>query len=265
MLIVLENREYGEVVGNWAEMPYFNQLVERGAIATNYYAIAHPSLPNYLALLGGSTDEIKRNCTDCTVYGPNLATQLSRAGISWRAYMEGLPYPCYTGGDLGPYGKRHNPFVYFPSITALPKRCAKVVPETQLGEDLEADRLPAFGWLTPDVCHDGHDCSLSLADYYLSTLVPRITRQLGPRGLLVITFDEGLTDGGCCGGPGGGRVPALLLGPDVPRGKQITLLADHYSLLAALEDRFGLSRLGEAAAARPLAPALFEPPGLAFR
>jgi hypothetical protein len=254
---VLENREYGEIVGNRRELPYFNQLVERGAIATNFYAITHPSLPNYLALLGGSTYGITSDCTECLAYGPNLATQLSRRGISWRAYMEGLPYPCYTGGDTGYYGKRHNPFVYFPSITALPKRCANVVPATQLDADLERRRLPAFGWLTPDGCHDGHDCPLSEVDLYLSELVPRITKQLGPDGLLVITFDEGFTKTGCCGSPGGGRIPTLLLGPDVPRGKQIKLLSTQYSLLAAIEDRFGLTRLGGAAAARPLAPALF--------
>ena len=263
-VVVLENREYGEVVGN-PEMPYFNQLVERGAIATNFYAIAHPSLPNYLALLGGSTFNITTNCTDCLVYGPNLATQLSRAGNSWRAYMEGLPYPCYTGGDLGYYGKRHNPFVYFPSITALPKRCANVVPSTQLEEDLTRRRLPDFAWLTPDGCHDGHDCSLGVVDFYLSTLVPQVTRQLGPHGLLIVTFDEGFTRFGCCGFPGGGRIATVLVGPDVPRGREIRLLSTQYSLLASLEDRFGLSRLREAATARPLAPALFEPLGLVFR
>jgi hypothetical protein len=258
-VIVLENREYGEVKGNWEEMPYFNRLVERGAVTTNFYAAVHPSLPNYLALLGGSTFGVTTNCTDCLVYGQNLATQLSRAGISWRAYMEGLPYPCYTGGDVGYYGKRHNPFVYFPSITALPKRCANVVPSTRLEEDLAARKLPRFAWLTPDGCHDAHDCSLATADFYLSTLVPQITRQLGPRGLLIITWDEGFSDLGCCGAPGGGKIATVLVGPKVPRGKDIRMVANHYSLLASLEDYFGLPRLREARTAEPLAPSLFEP------
>lgn len=261
---MLENREYGEVVGNPA-LPYFNHLVQRGAVATNYYAVAHPSLPNYLAILGGSTFGIAEDCTECTVEGPNLATQLSRAGISWRAYMEGLPYRCYSGGNVGGYGKRHNPFVYFPSITAVPKRCANVVPQTRLEEDLERERLPQLAWLTPDVCHDAHDCPLQIMDYYLWKLVPQVTRQLGPHGLLILTFDEGSTKLGCCGSPGGGRVATVLVGPDVPPGKEIELLSNHYSLLASIEDRFGLPRLRLARFAEPLAPALIDPRGLRSR
>jgi hypothetical protein len=257
-VIVLENREYEEVV--WSpEAPYFNHLIQRGALATNFYGVSHPSLPNYLALLAGDTFGIDENCTDCVVYGPNLATQLSRAGISWRAYMEGMPTPCFTGASSGRYAKRHNPFAYFPSVTALPRRCSRVVPETRLVSDLERHRLPRFLWLTPDLCHDGHDCKFNAADYHLYTLVPRIIRQLGPRGLLIVTFDEGTSDAGCCGSPGGGSIPTVLVGPGVPQGELIPQPANHYSLLASVEDYFGLPRLRKAAFAEPLAPALFKP------
>jgi len=253
---VLENREYEEAVGN-PEAPYFNHLVRRGAIATNFYGVTHPSLPNYLALFAGDTFGIAENCTDCVVQGPNLATQLSRAGISWRAYMESMPSPCFGEAGYGRYAKRHNPFAYFPSVMALPERCNQVVPETRLLADLERHRLPAFAWLTPDLCHDGHDCRFDAVDFHLRMLVPKIVRQLGPHGLLVITFDEGISDAGCCGYPGGGRIPTVLVGPDVPHGREIRQPADHYSLLASIEDRFGLPRLRRAALARPLAPALF--------
>lgn len=252
-VIVLENRELSEVIGS-PEAPFLNRLAQRGALAVNYYGVTHPSLPNYLALLAGSTFGIAENCSDCLVAGPNLATQLSRARISWKAYMGGLPYPCYTGDDTGDYGKRHDPFVYFPSITAVPRRCSRIVPEPQLWTDLAARRLPAFGWLTPDLCRDAHDCRLDAADYYLSLLVPRIMRQLGPHGLLVVTFDEGLSDSG-----GGGWIATILAGPEVPHGIQIRRVVNHYSLLAALEDRFGLARLGLAATASPLPPRLFRP------
>jgi len=255
-VVVLENREYEEVVGN-PEAPYFNHLVKRGAIATNFYGVTHPSLPNYLALFAGDTFGIAENCTACVVYGPNLATQLSRAGISWRAYMESMPEPCFTGPRYDRYAKRHNPFAYFPSVMALPKRCGKVVPETWLVADLERGWLPRFTWLTPDLCHDGHDCMFGAVDFHLYTLLPRVIRLLGPHGLLVITFDEGISDTGCCGYPGGGRIPTVLVGPDVPRGSEIRLPADHYSLLASIEDHFGLPRLRMARFAKPLAPALF--------
>jgi hypothetical protein len=255
---VLENREFDEVVGN-PEAPYLNHLAQRGALATRYFGVSHPSLPNYLALLGGDTFGIAENCTDCSARGPNLATQLSRAGIGWRAYMGGLPRPCFTGDANGDYAKRHDPFVYFPSITAVPSRCKEVVPEARLRADLRRHRLPEFGWLTPDLCDDAHDCSLAGADEHLRALVPRILRQLGPQGLLIVTFDEGTSDAGCCGAPGGGRVAPILLGPYVRAGTTIAAAANHYSLLAGLEDRFDLTRLRRAALAKPLAPALFRP------
>ncbi|HEX5989752.1 MAG TPA: alkaline phosphatase family protein [Solirubrobacterales bacterium] len=257
VLVVLENRELDEVIGN-PEAPYLNHLAGKGALATNYFGVTHPSLPNYLALLGGSTFGIAENCTECTVPGPNLATQLSRAGISWRAYMGNLPRPCFTGASYGSYAKRHNPFAYFPSITSVPARCAAIVPEARLVADLRGHRLPAFSWLTPDLCDNAHDCSLATADSHLRQLAPRIIRRLGPHGLLVVTFDEGTGDGGCCGLPGGGRVATILVGPGVPAGTELRRPADHYSLLAALEDRFGLGRLRLARSARPLAPALFD-------
>jgi phosphatidylinositol-3-phosphatase len=258
VLIVLENREFGEVIGN-PEAPYLNYLAQRGALATSYFGVTHPSLPNYLALLGGSTFGIAENCTECTVPGPNLATQLSRAGFPWRAYMGSLPRPCFAGASDGTYAKRHNPFAYFPSITAVPARCEAIVPETRLLADLRRHRLPAFGWLSPDLCDNAHDCSLATADEHLRALAPRIVRQLGPHGLLVVTFDEGTGDAGCCGQPGGGRVATILLGPDVPPGTEIRQAANHFSLLASLERRFGLARLRLARSARPLAPALFRP------
>lgn len=256
VLIVLENHEFDEVIGN-PEMPYLNRLARGGALATDYFGVTHPSLPNYLALFAGSTFGIAENCTDCVVRGPNLATQLSRGGISWRAYMGDLPHPCFAGASHGNYAKRHNPFAYFPSVAAVPSRCRQVVPETRLLADLRHHRLPEFGWLTPDLCDDAHDCNLAEADEHLRTLVPRILHQLGPHGLLILTFDEGTSDGGCCGLPGGGRVATVLAGPDVPPGIEIRRPADHYSLLAAIEDRFGLPRLRLARSAKPLAPALF--------
>jgi acid phosphatase len=248
VVIVLENREYGEVVGS-TEAPFLNLLARNGALATHYYAVAHPSLPNYLALLGGSTFGIADNCTDCMARGPSLASQLSRAGISWRAYMGGLPHRCFAGAAHGSYVKRHNPFMYFPSIAADPDRCAQVVPESRLDADIRRQRLPAFSWLTPDLCDGAHDCELGEADRHLAALVPRILRRLGPHGLLVITFDEGTSDAGCCRQAGGGKVMTALVGPDVRPGTRLSATYDHYSLLAMLEERFGLPRLRHARSA----------------
>ncbi len=251
VVIVLENHEFDEVANN-PDASFLNRLAARGALATAHHAITHPSLPNYLALLGGSTFGISDNCTDCEARGDNLALQLSRAGISWRAYMGGLPHPCFPGASSGDYAKRHDPFMYFPSIAKSPGRCAQVVPQTRLDADLRRRSLAAFSWLSPDLCDDAHDCGIARADRKLAALAPRITRQLGPHGLLLITFDEGSSDAGCCGRPGGGRVFTVLVGPDVRRGGRLRGAFDHYSLLAGIEDAFGLPRLRHARGADPL-------------
>ena len=251
VLIVLENHEYDQVVGN-PEAPYLNQLARRGTLATNYYAVTHPSLPNYLALLGGSTFGIDENCTDCAARGDNLALQLSRAGIEWRAYMEGLPHRCFAGSEGGEYVKRHDPFVYFPSIAGSRRRCDRVVPASTLDADLRRRSLPSFAWLSPGLCNDAHDCGIAVADRHLAKLVPRIVRQLGPRGILIVTFDEGTSDAGCCGVAGGGRVMTVAIGPGVPRGTLLSRSYDHYSLLGGLEECFGLPRLRRARQARAL-------------
>jgi phosphatidylinositol-3-phosphatase len=251
VVIVLENREYGTVIGN-PEAPFINRLARRGALARRYYAVAHPSLPNYLALLGGSTFGVAGNCTDCVARGGNLALQLSRAGVSWRAYMEGMPRPCFRGDSAGQYVKRHDPFMYFPSIAAYPRRCGRVVPSRRLGADLRREALPEFAWIGPGLCHGGHDCGIDVADRYLARLVPRLTKRLGRHGFLVITFDEGTSDLACCGVAGGGRVATILAGPAIRGGAGLERDYTHYSLLATVEDAFGLRRLRHARSAGSL-------------
>ena len=112
--------------------------------------------------------------------------------------------------------------------------------------------VPSFAWITPDLCHDGHDCGIDVADDYLADLVPRLTSELGPNGFLVVTFDEGRTDRGCCGESGGGRVMTRAHRPAHPRGAHLHRRYDHYSLLATIEDAFDLPRLRHARGARSL-------------
>ncbi len=251
VVIVLENHEYGEVIGN-PDAPFLNRLAKGGALATRYYAIAHPSLPNYLALLGGATFGIDENCTDCHARGASLPQQLSRAGISWRAYMEDLPHRCFKGDAGGDYVKRHNPFMYFPWIAESPRRCANVVGYPRLEADLRRHSLPAFAWIGPGLCHSAHDCGIGVADGRLAKLVPRITRQLGPDGFLAVTFDEGTSDAGYGGLATGGRVATILSGPSIRPGLRLHGPYDHYSLLATIEDAFALPRLRHTRSSRIL-------------
>jgi len=115
-VIIMENKDYERIVDNTGQAPYLNELAQQYGLATNYYAITHPSLPNYLALTGGSTFGIDSDCTDCTVPQPNLVDQLEAGGKSWKAYMEGMPHPCFIGDDGPLYRQKHNPFIYYDNL-----------------------------------------------------------------------------------------------------------------------------------------------------
>jgi phospholipase C len=268
VLIVLENREFGEVIGDKAA-PYLRALERKGVLATNYHAISHPSLPNYIALLAGDPLGIASDCTDCQAHGSTLVDQLEGARIGWRAYMEGMPEPCYSGASSGGYAKRHDPFMYFPKIASDPARCRNVVPLTSLTTDLHRGTLPPFVWISPNLCDDGHDCANAGVDRFLAHLGPYLLASLGPRGTLAVVWDEGTSDSGCCSGASGGHVPLILVGPQVLAGHRLSSPADHYSLLALIEDSFGLPRLrGAACPCTPSLDAAFKratPPLLAAR
>jgi phosphatidylinositol-3-phosphatase len=260
-IIVLENREFDQVIGNRG-VPYLNRLAGHGALAVRYFAITHPSLPNYLAIVGGSTFGIQSDCTACSAQGSSLALQLEEAGISWRAYMEGMPSVCFSGAYAGGYAKKHNPFAYFPSIRGDPDLCANLVPGAVLSDDLAGGNLASFSWITPNLCHDAHDCGIGAADRYLSGLAPQLLARLGPQGFLIITFDEGVTDRGCCQLAHGGRIATILAGPGVRQGAQLRKPYDHYSLLRTLEDAFALPHLRNAAGANPIREAFSSFPSL---
>jgi hypothetical protein len=242
VLMVLENKEQGAVVGS-PDAPYLNSLVHSYASASRSYALTHPSLPNYLALVSGSTHGITSDCGTCRVSGPNLADQLEQAGLSWKAYEEGLPGSCFRGVTAAHYAKKHDPFAYWSSID-----CRRRVSFSALDADLGHGQLPAFSFIAPDLCHDMHDCSVATGDRFLSQLVPRLLQGLGPHGYLVLTFDEGSTDAACCGGAArGGRIATVVAGLDVARGRSGGAVVDHYGVLRTIEDTFGLAHLGAAA------------------
>jgi hypothetical protein len=249
-IIVMENHEYGAIVGNPAAA-YINSLAASYGLATNYFAISHPSLPNYLAMVAGSTFGIASDCTQCFVTAPNIGDQVEQSGRSWKAYLEGMPSPCYLGSSAGKYAQKHNPFVYFTGLRNDPGRCAAhVVPFSQFGVDL-AGTLPNYVWITPDMCNDMHDCSVETGDAWLRGVVPTILNSTAYRdgGVLFITFDEGSTGAGCCGVAAGGQVVTLVISPMAKSAYRSSAAQTHYSLLRTIEDSWQLGKLGGAAAA----------------
>jgi hypothetical protein len=247
LLVVFENKERDEIVGN-PQAPTFAALSKRYATLSAYAAVAHPSLPNYLALVSGSTQGIRSDCTSCTVDGPSLADTLERAALTWKTYAEGLPGPGFRGASAGLYAKKHDPFLYFRNVADDPARRARVVPLGQLRRDLGAGRLPSFALVVPNLCNDMHDCPIATGDRWLRREIVPLLRSPELAGSVVfVVFDEGTSDA-----RGGGRVAALALGPAVRPGSRFDLPTSHYGLLRTVEDAWGLPRLGLSGQARPI-------------
>jgi phosphatidylinositol-3-phosphatase len=247
-VIVLENKEKIHVIGN-ATAPYFNQLAQQYASAANFYAIRHPSLPNYLALTGGDTFNVTSDCTGCFRDVDNLASQLDAAGRSWKAYMESMPGPCFVGDAPPLYEQKHNPFIYFDAVRNNPTLCNQIVPLTDFAVDLQTGSVPDFVWITPNMCNDMHDCPVRTGDAWLQTWVPPIlgSQAWQDQGVLFIVFDEGDTAAGCCTYAQGGNVASLVISPLAKPGFVSPVPYDHYSLLRTIEVAWGLPLLGQAA------------------
>jgi phospholipase C len=218
--------------------PSIERLAATYALATNYHAVSSPSLPNYLALTSGSTWDITDNEYHVLPSG-GLGAQLTAAGLSWRAYMEGLTEAGCLRSPY-PYALKHNPFAYYGG--ACPQN---VLSLDALYADLPAG-TPSLAWITPGLCNDGHDCPFTEAGPWLEGLVSRIVTSVAwqQRGVLFIVWDEG--DGGVSN-----LVPLIIAAPDLP-SRRIDAAYDHYSLLATIEDLFGLPRLGAAREAHAL-------------
>jgi acid phosphatase len=233
-LIVMENKSPQEALqGSFA-----SSLAATYRVAGNYTAISHPSLPNYLALSSGQTWGVE---DDSYHLLPNdgIGNQLTKAGVSWRAYMEGLTNAGCLNSPL-PYDPGHNPFAFYGG------RCPdNVVPFTSLAADLGGN-TPLFSWISPDMCHDEHNCSVPVGDDWLRQTAGTImqSKAWSANGVLFIVWDED-------DHTANNRVLALVVSP-----RQGHRVSDqpytHYSMLATIEDLLGVGRLGNAAQAKPM-------------
>jgi phosphatidylinositol-3-phosphatase len=248
IVVVEENHSFEQIVGAPAA-PFLNRLAAHGTLLTHDYAVGHPSLPNYVALLSGRTP-IRNDCRACTFAGPTLVDQLQARHLSWAAYLQGLPRPCSTVTRRGAYTDAVDPFMHAARIRDHPARCDRVLPFSRFQTDLAAGRLPTVVFVMPDLRHEMHSGPVRVADAWLQRLVGEL--QTNPvwrqDTRLVVTFDEGTRHDvrSCCDGLGrGGRIPTIVTGPRVPWGRDATPYT-HYSLLRSIEAAFGLPFLGHA-------------------
>jgi hypothetical protein len=260
LVIVEENTSYEEVIGS-PSARYITALAQQYASATQWYAVTHGSIQNYIAATSGQippTTQITNECTPgngaCSTSAPTLVDQLEAKGLTWKAYQEDMPTPCFKAYSSGHYVARHNPFIYYSQIRDNPARCNRIVPFTQFAADLAANALPSFAWVTPNLCNDMHNACpggrIENADRWLEQRLPPVLGSgwFQQGGVIVITWDEGNVDdtSGCCGGGVGGHVPTLVLGNQTT-GFEWSQPGDHYGLLRGLEEVFGLPFLGAAA------------------
>jgi phospholipase C len=249
IMIMFENKSFDQVVGS-SQLPTFNDLAKKNVLLTQYYALAHPSLPNYIALAGGDTFNITSDCKTCYINAKSLPDLIEASGRTWKTYQESMPSPCFTG-NADNYLQRHDPFIYFDPVRNDKARCNNsIVPISQLDTDLSAGKLPNFAFIMPNRCNSAHDCGLDVSDQWLKQMVDKLTSSpaLGQNYAIFITFDESdISDkSSCCGvpEPAGGHIATILISPRAQAGTQDNTLYNHYSLLKTILYSWRLPGLG---------------------
>jgi phospholipase C len=236
--IVMENHGFSQIDGH---SPFLNALAHRCGLATGYRAVTHPSLPNYLAMVSGSTQGLDgSDCPPgpgCQSDGPSIFGQ-----TSWRGYAESMPGACVPQ-NAGDYAPRHNPALYF---TAVAAQCpSHDLPIARLAADLHSGDLASYTFVTPNLCSDEHDCPITDGDRWLARWVPLIVHSPAYRDgttALFITYDED-------DHAEGNRVYSVVVAPSVRPGTVSDEAFTHYSLLRTQEELLGLPLLGQAASA----------------
>jgi phosphatidylinositol-3-phosphatase len=252
LVIMDENHSIEQIFPS--AMPYLWSLARRYAYATQWSDVGHPSLPNYLAIFGGSAFNDPQDCAPgpgCTYPGPSVFGQALSLGKTAKAYEESMPEPC-DQGFAGAYDVNHNPWAYFPSEAASCR--ADDVPAGTpsagaLAADVRAGRLPAVGLITPNLTDDAHDGTPAQADAWLRSWIPVLMS--GPdwrsgRLAIVVVFDEGETTE---------QVPFVFMAPGLS-GVRISRGANHFALTRLIDKVIGAPPLRQAARAADLAPAL---------
>jgi hypothetical protein len=249
--IWMENRTYSSVINRAGDAPELERYAELCGLATDYHGITHPSLPNYIAATAGSPLGITDDCgpDDCPRAKSSLFGQVRNAGRSWFGYAESMSSRCDHAG-YGTYAPRHNPAVYF---TPIAKQCrTRDVPmggrDGRFAHAL-ANGLPAFSFVTPNLCHDGHDCATGVADTWLGRWLDRITASNAYAAgdtVVFVTWDESELPSPR------NHIATVVVAPTVTPGLRVGRRFDHYSLLRTTEQLLGLPFLRHAKGAHSM-------------
>jgi len=232
ILFMFENHSYDEVVAN----THFSKFAKMGTQFTDYYAVTHPSQPNYWCQTSGDFYGINSD-SNFNLNKTNIVDLLDKKGLTWKSYQEDYPGNCYSGKKLGKYWRKHNPFMSYDNIRNNKTRCARIVNADELDADLANGTLPQYMYFTPNIDNDCHDTNIAFGGQWLDKfLTPRIAKF--PAGtLIIISWDEDdYTEAN--------RIDTAMLGSMITPGTKDNHRYDHFSLLRTVEDNWGLGNLG---------------------
>jgi hypothetical protein len=236
ILVVFENASYKAAM----DQPFFANFAHKGAVLTNYFAIRHPSQPNYLAMVSGSTFNVANN-ENTDINSNHLGDLLEAKGKSWHIYAEGFPGNCFLKDREKKYVRKHNPMISFVNVQTNPARCANITDSSgssSFVHDFSTKLLADFSMYIPDLENDGHDTNVSFADKWFNrTFSPLLNDSSAMNGVMVVaTFDED-------DGTQANQVYTAFQGPDVTPGVRLDAHLNHYSLLRTIENLFSLGSL----------------------
>jgi hypothetical protein len=241
VLVIFENTNYSGAIAQ----PFFNQFAQLGLLLTNFHAIGHPSLPNYIALVAGDTFNVSDD-ERVNLNQNHLGDLLEAKDKSWHVYAEQYPGSCFLGDAKSTYVRRHNPFISFTNIQKDPVRCANITDSTNFIADFNARKLADFTMYIPDLNNDGHDTGVAYADRWFNSTFGQLLRDPNAMNgvLLIVVFDEDDD------GPDN-HIYAAMTGAGVTAGTQLAMPLTHYNLLRTIEDLFQLGNLGRSDASAP--------------
>lgn len=236
-MVLFENHSQTQIVGN-PDALWFNAQLSRGAYLSSSVAVAHPSLPNYLALWSGSTQGVTDDSCNYTFTTPSLGQQLTAAGLSYLGYAENLPSAGSTVCTAsGGYARKHAPWAYWPSDAS------HGTPYTAWPTDFST--LPKVSFVIPNLCDDMHDCSVKTGDAWaMAHLQPYLDWAATHNSILITTFDEN-------DGSSGNHIYTVVEGAHV-RTASFGEAVNHYRVLRTVEALCGLPGIGNASAQTPI-------------
>ncbi|KAF2192786.1 phosphoesterase-domain-containing protein [Zopfia rhizophila CBS 207.26] len=246
-IIWLENTDYELAVGD----PNLAWLAKKGITLSNHFAVTHPSMPNYAAAISG--DYYGINHDDMTAIPSNVSSLidlLEEKGISWGEYQEDMPYTGFEGFEwrnqktgANAYVRKHNPAVLYDSVADKEDRLAAIKNLTLFEADLEANTLPQWMFVTPNMTSDGHDTSVTVAGTWTRNFLEPLldNKNFMNNTLVMVTFDENHTYGKQ------NRIVGILLGDAIPQelvGTTDDTFYNHYSEISTVQANWNLHTLG---------------------